>query len=226
MPRNRHTKAIDLAGIADPAHRDRLQAALNACDFPLSRIYRNYGKTVPVTVSDLSRYAAVRSSEDVNHGHSHINFDGEQGHLLGEPRKGALGLFWLPTPAAPAGRIEVGTAAFSEPHLAEEVLMAELAHAVDYGAMSKRQRDRILAAYVEGQPDADGVNDWFEEAGEDDYWAWIGESFMSGFMAAFAPSLPRPLEPRQPWVHRTTPETTAAVRKALRYRSRVPAPPA
>lgn len=223
MPRNRHTKSIDLSGVADPTHKAQLQAALNACDFPFSRIPRNLGKPVPVSVSDLSRYAGSKAFDD---GHAHIEgSEVETGHLLGEARKGALGLFWLPTAAAPAGRIEVGVVAFSEPHLAEEVLMAELAHAVDYGAMSVKQRGRILSAYIEGQPDEDGVNDWFEEAGESDYWSWIGESFMSGFMAAFAPSLPRPLEPRQPWVHRTTPETTLVIRRALARPLGAPVPP-
>ncbi|CAA9323938.1 MAG: hypothetical protein AVDCRST_MAG68-2126 [uncultured Gemmatimonadetes bacterium] len=189
-------KGFDLSGLS-PEHRTVIEPAIVACTFPTTRILRNTGKPVPVAVSDLSRFNAAMEA----HGHGHVHVDGEHGHLLGEPdaaRKAPLGLYWLPTADHPAGRIEVGAHAMSDPDLAREVFLAEAAHAVDYGAMTDAQREAIRDRFDytgQGEPPVG----WFEEIGEQDYWDWRGERWMGLFMAAFAPSLPRPLETRQPW---------------------------
>ena len=223
--RFRHRWSIDLRGIADRQHKAVVQGALNACNFQLSRIRKRTGKRVPVTVSDLSRFAALL---DARTGHGHVHNDaGEHGHLLGSPlseekaksiapwRAAALGLYWLPTPAHPAGRIEVDAGIMGDVQLAQEVMLAELAHAVDYGALTEAQRVGVMALfdYSGSTPPPQG---WFEEQGEQDYWRWRGERFMGLFAAAFAPSLPRQLESRQPWQWSYDQSDIDAVRRILK----------
>lgn len=216
----RHRQTWDFTGLT-PAQRAVLQPALEACDYPFSRIRRNTGRRVPVTASDLSRFAQALA-EHHREGHVHVHDeDGNEGHLLGEPatsasRSAALGLYWLPTSKYPAGRVELDSSIFGQPDLAREVLLAEGAHAVDYGAMDEQDRSEITAAYIAEHRDPDGTDDWFDERGEDDYWSWIGESFMSGFTRAFAPSLPRPLEARQPWKHPSSDAIAARIREVLK----------
>lgn len=204
---------FDLTVLA-PEHKPVILEALRATEFPTTRIYRRTGRYVPVTVSDLSRYA-----EDVANatGHAHVHEGDEKGHILGEPggRRAALGLYWLPTSAHPAGRVEVGLAAMANPDLAREVFLAEAAHAVDYGALTSSQRERIEALF-----DYSGAGTapagWFEEEGEQGYWRWRGERWMGLFMAAFAPTLSRPLEARQPWEWSYDASDIAAVRRIVR----------
>lgn len=222
----RHRNSWDLTSVTNRDHRQVLQEALNACDYPFSRIRRKTGTRIPVTVSDLSRYAT-----DPKATHEHYTADnGDSAHgLTGEiyddtqpgrgrvgTRRAALGLFWLPTIAHEAGRVEVDHRCFDQPNLAREVFLAEAAHAVDYGAMSVEQRRMIYAAYHEGSETPHDNHGWFEESGSDNYWAWVGESFMSGFMRAFAPSLPRPLETAQPWIHPTTSGIADTIRTILK----------
>lgn len=193
----RHRYSWDLTGIKDRGQKATVQGALNACDFPFARIRRQIGKRVPVTVSDLSRYSAALDPAGV-HGHVHSR-SGEHGHLLGEAsRKAALGLYWLPTAQHPAGRVEVEQDIMSDVALAQEVFLAEAAHAVDYGALTDGQR-QVIAGLFEHVHSGHEHPGWFEELNEPTYWAWRGERWMGLFMAAFAPGLPRPLEQRQPW---------------------------
>lgn len=219
-------RAWDFSEIALRQHRNVLQGALDACDFNFYRIRKNTGKRVPCTVSDLSRYNA---SLDANGIHGHVHDESgdyeRHGHLLGKPnafvtatrdewRHQALGLYWLPTPGEPAGSVEIDVGCFEDPNLAREVFLAEAAHAVDYGAMTQAQRDQIMSLFEHTGPDAPDPG-WFEELGEQDYWAWRGERWMGLFMATYAPSLPKVLEPNQPWHWSYDASDTVAVRKIL-----------
>jgi hypothetical protein len=210
----RHQLAFDLRGIPDRQHRAVIQGALNVCDYPMTRIRRAKGVRVPVTVADTSRFTAARAGGD---GHDHDHSEGV--HPLTDPadmRRAALGLFWLPTVAHPAGRIEVSDKIMGDVALAQEVFLAEAAHSIDYGAMNDTQRAAIFAIVHHGDPTPHGTHGWWEERGGQNYWSdWVGETFMSLFMRAFAPSLPRPLEARQPWTHRVTDEMAAQARLAL-----------
>lgn len=221
-----YRRGFDLSYLTDQ-QADILEPALHACTFPTGRISNMSGATVPVAVSDLSRFSAAL---DVNgHGHAHRR-PGEHAHLLGEPvhaqasivtgRRAPLGLYWLPTSAYPAGRIEVGTGAMASPDLAREVFLAEAAHAVDLAAMTSSQRQRIsdrfdFSGFV-SVPGGSTPVGWFEELGEQDYWRWRGERWMGLFMAAFAPTLPRPLESRQPWQWSYDDSDVRRVRQILR----------
>ncbi len=214
----RHRWAIDLRGVTDREHKRVLQHALNALDYPLSRIRRNTGRRVPVSVSDLSRFAKL-VMQGASAEHFHVHQGDEDGHVLAatvNARRAALGLYWLPTSAHPAGRIEIDQGTFSNPDLAREVMIAELAHAVDYGVpITDDQKKAIMRALHGGAEGEHGDHGWFEERGGQDYWSWQGENLMGLFMAAFAPALPRPLEARQPWTHANTPHAVEVTRQVL-----------
>jgi hypothetical protein len=205
--------SFDLRGITDKRHRAVIQGALNASDYPYIRIKRRTKRRVPVTVADTSRFAAARAGGD-GHDHDH----GHGWHALTDPtdyRRAALGLFWLPTAEHPAGRIEVSDKIMDDVPLAQEVFLAEVWHCVQYAALTDEQRRRVveLFEHPHGGPEHPGE---FEEQGEQNYWAWRGERGMGLFMAAFAPSLPRPLEARQPWHHSYDQSDVAAMRSILK----------
>ncbi len=202
----------DLSGL-EPAHADVVKGALAACDFPFGRIRRRTGKKVPVTVGNTSRFSRAGSNEA--HPHSAQHAAGV--HILTDHRAAALGLFWLPTTEHPAGRVELSDRIMGDIPLAQEVFLAEAAHAADYGAMTDKDRERIFAIVHGGSSDPHGTHAWWEERGGQGYWDdWVGEVFMALFMRAFAPSLPRPLEAQQPWSHRVTDEMALQTRRYLR----------
>lgn len=211
----RHRYAWDLTKVTNPEHKRVIQDALNACDFPFSRIRRNTRKRVPVEVKDLSRWnASVAAAK--GHAHAHDE-EGNEAHILAVPRRGALGLYWLPTAEHPAGRVEVEQSIMGNAPLAQEVFLAEAAHAVDYGAVSEADREALMALFEHSHIGHEHPG-WFEEHGEQDYWAWRGERWMGLFMAAFAPTLQRPLENSQPWHWTYTDAAAAEVRRILKVR--------
>lgn len=214
--RLRHRHAFDMRGIRSLAYRKILQEALNACDYPFNRIRRSTKRRIPVTVTDLSRYTDALGQKT----HAHVHGAKGHGHLTAGMvgrRRAPLGLYWLPTPDNPAGAIEISNAIMNDPDLAQEVFLAEAAHAVDYGLpLSDEQRKKIFGFYHGGDESAHGDHGWFEESGGQDYWSWVGESFMGGFMMAFADSLPRPLQARQQWKHPTTKEIAQKIRALLK----------
>ncbi len=197
--------------VSDPAHFAVLQDAVRNLDYPLTRIHRSTGRRVPVSVADISQFSGGRSE------HDHL----EGVHPLTDIRRQALGLYWLPTAQHPAGRIEVSDRIMTDPVLAQEVFIAELAHAVDYGVpLTDEQHAGIFAIVHGGDPTPHGTHGWWEERGGHNYWAdWVGEVFMALFMRAFAPRLSRPLEARQPWAHKVTDEMAKQTRRLLLART-------
>lgn len=206
----RHRHAFDLSGVGKLSDRQTIQGALNACDYPFGRVKRVAGR-IPVAVSDLSRFSAGLQGS-----HSHVHDEDGEGHLLAGTglRRAVLGLYWLPTTAHPGGRIELDAGMVRDPILAQEVFLAEAAHCVDYVVMTDDQRAEIAARLEHSHGGHDHAG-WFEERGEQNYYAWRGERWMAVFMAAFAPSLPRPLEEQQPWHHSYDADDLAAVRAML-----------
>lgn len=215
--KRRHIRTFDLSAITDPAHLEVIQGALNACDYPFGRIRRRTGKKVPVAVTDTSRFQRARAGGDGHDHHDHSHAEGF--HALEHPdhRAAALGLYWLPTAEHPAGRIEVSKDIMHDVPLAQEVFLAEAAHAVDYGVMTDAQRNEIFAIVHRGDTTQHGTHGWWEERGGQRYWNdWVGENFMALFMRAFAKKLPRPLEAEQPWEHRCDDEMARQTRKLLK----------
>lgn len=188
----------DLSGLT-PAQREITQQAIDAADYPWERL----GRTIPVEWVDLSRYSAASAAQ----GHAHIRREGDVGHVL-QARSRALGLAWY------SGKVSIDSSLESDPVLAREVFLAEGAHMVDFFAMTPEQRQAIFDAYhphVASGTDPHG-HGWFEESGNQDYWSWVGESFMFGFIHAFAPGMPTSLDA---FHHPSTLEIGQKVRRIL-----------
>lgn len=218
----RHQYAVDLRAVTDAGQRRVLQSALNAVEFPLSRVRRRTGRRIPVAVTDTtaaSRAILGEQTETLTDAQVHEQA-GRQGViplLDAANRRVTLGLFWLPTAQFPAGRIEVGLEAVADPALAGEVLVAELAHAVDYGLPLPESVKATISGWLcDRTAPGHGTHGWFAENGSQDYWTWLGETFMPLFVRAFAPALPRPLEARQPWAHPVSDRSAARLRTLLR----------
>ncbi len=86
---------------------------------------------------------------------------------------GALGLFWL------SGRIEVHNG-IRDDGLFAEVLLSEVAHAVDQYTLTDADRNRLQQ---EWHPDGPDEHTWFDKG---PYETWSGEAFMGLFVAAYS----------------------------------------
>ncbi len=115
----------------------------------------------------------------------------------------AWGLFWL------SGRIEVERS-ISDPEFLAEVLLSEVAHAVDQYTLTPADRLSLAAAWHPSGPDE---HTWFDSG---PYETWTGEGFMALFVAAFSDvRITMTLD------HAPTPETVALLR-AIAPRPDVP----
>jgi hypothetical protein len=195
--------------------REIIQGALDATRFNFAalipgleaQVRRN---TIPVLFSDLTKYRVTDEGAEIVHGahgdvgHSHDPVSGL--HVIErefDGRMRVLGLAWY------SGKVEVELTLQSTPLLAQEVFLAEGAHMVDFFFMRPEHRERIFAAYhADAAPHDHG---WFEETGNTDYWSWVGESFMYGFIAAFSEIQGTGDE----FIHRTTPEIGLKIREIL-----------
>lgn len=172
-------------------HQNELiQSALAACDFPfdelLPSLQREGKSSISAEWQDLSRFAV--------HG-QHTHVDGAHGIVREvEGRARVLGLFYLP----PYTRVVMENTLVNHPALAQEVFLAEAAHAVDYHYMVGRELRKEVwnALHTEQQHvdkeviesgDVGHGHSWFDGPGG--YNTWVGESFMAAFIRAFAPSV-------------------------------------
>jgi hypothetical protein len=168
--------------------------ALAACDFPFERLLPSLareGKSgITVTWEDLSR----RARQAGEHGHSHD----EGVHPVErevDGRRRVLGLFYLP----PHTRVVLDSSLEGSPTLAAEVMLSEVAHAVDYHWLAPNGRRHLvwnalhdphehLTAEPAESGDVGHGHSWFDGAGG--YSTWVGESMMAAFVRAIAPSIP------------------------------------
>lgn len=211
----------DLSPIGDPQARLIIEQAITACRFDWSLLlpglqkgteWSEPGKTmIPVEVADLSRFAQARASADVHdHDHNdsalthlHVEQDGDRAHGIAT-RERVLGLAWY------SGKVSVDQSLVSDPLLMQEVFLAEGAHMVDFFYISPEQREAIFRAYHGGDTTAHD-HGWFEETGNQDYWSWVGESFMGGFIQAYSD-----IEPTlDAFVHKSTDEIGRQIRDIL-----------
>lgn len=189
--------------------------ALDSTDFPWNWLGVNikFGQYVPsgrnkilVRFRDLSRFGETPTSDlihaaehdlleqphaglnlqfssDHNHSgdrltHAHVEEDGVGAHAVGY-RNAVMGLAWY------SGIVDVEKELLTEsPSLAKMVFLAEGAHMTDFFYLSPDQRGRIYDAYVDDDYGDTDVG-WFEELGNQDYWKFIGEHYMVGFIEAF-----------------------------------------
>lgn len=183
-------RIFDLQG--GPYQNRIIQQAVDGCKFPfealLPGLYQQTGKSlIPVEWVDLSRYSNTVAAESSGHEHyieppkkSMFRKHGgsDEGHVVADARKRALGLAWY------SGKISIEQDLENDPRLAAEVFLAEGAHMIDFFFMDDHDRTAIFAAYHDGDPTAHD-HGWFEETGNQDYWSWVGESFMGGFIQAY-----------------------------------------
>ena len=144
----------------------------------VAQVGRDY---IPVLFSDLTRYQAADDGGSAHqHEHPHDHATGDEAHPITrmlDGRKRVLGLAWY------SGKVEVERTCPKD--LAMEVFLAEAAHMVDFFYMTPEQREKIYDIYHGGHAETHD-HGWFEETGNNDYWSWVGESFMYGFTAAFS----------------------------------------
>jgi hypothetical protein len=115
-----------------------------------------------------------------------------------------LGLAWY------EGKVSIEKSLVNEPELAMEVFMSEGAHMVDFFYMSPEQRQAIFDLYHGGDTNPHD-HGWFEETGNNDYWSWVGESFMAGFCFAYTDIVPT----MDSFTHPSTPAIGQEIRKIL-----------
>jgi hypothetical protein len=109
---------------------------------------------------------------------------------------GAWGLYWL------SGRIEVERT-IDNPEFLAEVLLSEVAHAVDMFTLTPADRLSLAATWHPSGPDE---HTWFDSG---PYETWVGEAFMGLFVAAFSDV---PVTMTGFAHHPLTPETVALLR--------------
>lgn len=167
-----------------------VKRAIERCDFDFDKLGPSLARegrlVISVEWADLSRYGTSDGK-----GHEHVH----EGEAVAHPierevdsRKRVLGLFYLP----PHTRIVLDASLTHNPELAQEVFLAECAHAVDYHFMTPDMRrafvnsvhtDRLLpdSNVSDGAPFyLDGHTcSWFEVGA---YADWVGEAFMEGFI--------------------------------------------
>lgn len=189
-----------------------IRAALATCDFPfddlLPSLQREGKSSIRVEWQDLSRFAV--------HG-QHAHIDGAHGIVREvEGRARVLGLFYLP----PHTSVVLENTLINHPVLAQEVFLAEAAHAVDYHYMVERELRKEVwnalhdeAQHVDKEVHESGDvghgHSWFDGPGG--YNTWVGESFMAAFIKAFAPSIPVTINLGHP----VTDEAAQRIRRSL-----------
>lgn len=206
----------------DTRQQEILQAGIDACDFPFDKLQPSLAKegktSINVSWEDLSRYSAQwgeKTADDHQHFH---DGDAELSPVIREVegRARVLGLFYLP----PYTKIVLDSSLVNNPVLAQEVFLAEAAHAVDYHFMTNEHRVAVWNAVHPGEElatdaqihesgDLDHGHSWFD--GGAGYSTWVGETFMELFVAAFAPSIPVTIR----LGHNVTAEAAVLVREAL-----------
>lgn len=173
--------AFDLSSL-NPAQRDLITTAVRRCTFDFTRCLprlkaeKNRDR-IPVTFEDLSRYSEAMPSED-GHEHVHSHAEGSEYHVV-ILRRRVLGLAWY------SGKITIEQSLVNEPLLCQEVFLAEAAHMVDFFVITDNQRRAIFELFHGGTVPEHG-HGWFEETGNNDYWSWVGESWMGAFIRAYS----------------------------------------
>lgn len=188
------TEIFDLRG--NPTQNALIEDALTHIDFPWERLLpgmmlQTQRTRIPVEFTDLNRYAVSDDKPVDSHSH-HITDGFDSAHVLFGPataleehdhdaRHAALGLAWY------SGKISLEQT--MTPELTREVFAAEVAHMVDFFYLDADQRAAIFQLY-HGTEVSAHEHGWFEETGNNEYWSWVGESFMAGFTYAFSDIAP------------------------------------
>ncbi len=220
-----------VVGVWDLVGNDQQNAlveqAIRRCDFDWTKLLpgiQREGKTsLRVEWADLSRYA-VGDGE----GHEHVHDGDAVAHPIErevEGRRRVLGLFYLP----PYMKVVLDVGLVNEPMLAQEVFLAEGAHAADYAYMTPEHRRLFTnSVHIEQLPPGADTSDgaaftldghtcsWFDV---NTYAWWVGEAFMEGFIEATS-DVPVTINLRHP----VGPEDRAVIRQFLGIDAPTPGP--
>lgn len=203
-----------------PNQNNIIRAALDRIKFPWDRIVA-LNKPIPIGWMDLNtseRTAVLNEYLDASGlqvrfdaGHDHevdpnkipghvhlLDEQGNEGH--GILRRLAdrwiiAGVFWTD------GRIYIDIRLESQPEIAQEVVSAEVAHAVDYGLpLNDTQKSKIIMLF---HPSGGDSHTWWERQSYGaEYYTLVGEAFMALFTHAYSD-----MEPWQdPFTHKSTRE--------------------
>lgn len=181
-----------------------VREGLGRCTFPfdvlLPELRSEAGKDrIPIEWADLSRWGAQAKSFGSDHHDDHGDHDHERewGHVHPEGAHGiafrnrVLGLAWY------SGKVSLDIQMESNPALAQEVLLAEGAHMIDFFYMTDQHKVAIWNALHHSDPSAqlrpdtpvkDGTDlghghSWFDVGG---YYSWVGEAWMGLFIRAYS----------------------------------------
>jgi len=160
--------------ITNTSYQRRLvEEAISQCTFPYERLLpklksEQHKDLIPVEWRNLAQGAAALS-------HSTYHKQGIHPIVV---RQQTLGLAWY------SGKIELDLSLEHTPSLAKEVFLAESAHMVDFFYITPEQRAEMFKIFHHGDttPHDHG---WFEETGNQNYWAFVGEAWMGGFIQAY-----------------------------------------
>lgn len=197
-----------------------VEKALNRCDFPFDKLKPKLSSdtqktSIPVEWADLSRYISFvempSSFTSVPHIHVHQGEDVGHGVLY---RNRVLGLAWY------SGKVSLDVSLESQSELAQEVMLSEAAHMVDFFYMTEDHREAVWDAYHPGLDINKGHHghDWFDVGGYQDF---VGESLMAGFTRAYS-DVNVVLEQ---FTHKSTQEAVAGIRRILTPELVVDEPP-
>lgn len=193
MSEGNHHAPLDLSKLTPLQHgiiHDALkQTTFNFASLMPGLVAQTRRDTIPILFRDLSKMQKDLDKAEKkdgkghdDHDHKHEKDGDDEAHPIIrtiDNRKQVLGLAWY------SGKVEIELSLQNKPELAKEVFLAELAHMVDFFFMTPEQRGKIFTVFHKGDatPHDHG---WFEETGNEDYWSWVGEAFMSGFVMAFS----------------------------------------
>ncbi len=197
----------DLKGT--PTQNKIINYCLSRPSFPWDRLapklMSEKGKTaIPVEWEDLSNYGKNSAEATASQDHSNHSHDHSGGIHTLEYRSRVLGLAWY------SGKVTLDISLEANPELAGEVFLSEGAHMIDFFYMTPEQREDIFHAFHSGD-ETPHDHGWFEETGNNDYWSWVGESFMGGFVRAFS-NYQVTLDS---FTHASTPEIAQKIRNIL-----------
>lgn len=149
--------------LGTPEQQAVAQSAISRCTFDFSRLNSGLQEqtgrtTIPIEWADLSRYAGN---------------DNIEAHSLYRER--VLGLAWY------SGKISIEQSLVNDPVLAQEVILAEAAHMVDFFWLNDEQRTSLIKAFHSGQPE--DTHEWFDVGPYD---TWIGEAWMGAFIVTYS----------------------------------------
>jgi hypothetical protein len=187
---------FDLRGTEE--QRAITQAAIDRSDFPYERL-------APQLRSESGRDRIVIGWADLATQPRQLarQHGAPPGRIGTDPqlRNRVLGEAWTD------GLIRIDVSVESDPELAAEVILSELAHQVDFHYLDDSDRAAIYDVYH--APDApEHEHGWFDVGA---YEEWVGESLMSGFTRAYSDVAITLTQ----FVHQTTDDVARKVRRII-----------